>query len=383
MQDNRRHLLSYVVIALLAGAVGGAVALGLSANYHSAPRETGTPQLNLTVNSSLQNIVEYVYGTAAPSVVHITSTVLKRNFFFEIVPQTGTGSGVVVSKEGYILTNNHVIQDASSIKVTLANGKEYEGTLVGANPDKDIAVVKVNAPADELHPARLGNSDSVRIGMVVVAIGNPFGLDRTATLGIVSAVNRSITTSDGSTTSNIIQTDASINPGNSGGPLLNIRGEVIGINTAILSPSGGNIGIGFAIPVNTARDVMEKLIKEGKKPYKPGKAWLGIRGFTIDTALSRALNLPVNEGVIVAEVNPSGPAAKSGLKGGHAQIILNNRFLTIGGDIITEVDGSKITSMENLVQVISSHKPGDVIEITYIRGGKKHTVKVTLGEMRR
>jgi putative serine protease PepD len=382
MNDRGRRFFSYVLTALIAGAVGGAVALGL-ANYYPAPQETPVPRLNLSVNTSLETVVEQAYSSVAPSVVHITSTVLTRNFFFEIIPQTGTGSGVVVDKEGYILTNNHVIQDAESIKVTLSNGKEYDGNLVGADPETDVAVIKINAPSSELQPARLGDSGSVRIGMLVIAIGNPFGLDRTATLGIVSALNRSITTNEGSTLSNIIQTDASINPGNSGGPLINLQGEVIGINTAIISPSGGSVGIGFAIPVNTAKEVMEYLLKEGKKNPTPGRAWLGIRGYTVDSELSKLLNLPVKEGVMIAEVDPGGPAAKSGLRGGSVQIIINNRFFTIGGDIITKVDGNRIASMEGLVGVISSHKPGDKVEVTYIREGQVHTVKVVLGERKR
>jgi|Deesub1362A_J573_1020465.scaffolds.fasta_scaffold01029_11 putative serine protease PepD len=374
-----KRTLILLLLSFIAGAVGGATSILLLSDYLVQYPEGPSQIINMNVTSTQEEVIKSVYEKVAPSVVHITSTVLKRNFFFEIIPQQGTGSGVVVDKNGYILTNNHVIADASTIEVTLANGKKYGGELIGAIPELDIAVIKVDAPPDELNPASFGNSDKLSVGTFVMAIGNPFGLDRTATFGIVSALNRSINIGDGNVLQGMIQTDASINPGNSGGPLVDMAGEVIGINTAILSTSGGNIGIGFAIPINKAKVAMEEIIKEGKGRIPEGRAWLGISGITIDEEISNILNLPTKHGALIIEVVPGSPADKAGLRGGSVQVFINGRFLAIGGDIIVGLDGKEIKSMREVVDFISSKKPGDKVKVTYIRSGEEHETTVTLG----
>lgn len=371
--------IALVLIALLAGALGGVGSTFLikgDSSSQPVPREN-VSITEINVNSTQEGVVKGAYQEISPSVVHITSTVLTRNFF-GVVPQQGSGSGVVVSKEGHIITNNHVIQGASSIKVIFKGGEEYSGRVVGTKPEMDIAVIEVDAPPEKLKPANFGSSERLEVGSFVLAVGNPFGLKKTATLGIVSALNRTISTGEGSTLRHMIQTDASINPGNSGGPLINLEGEVVGINTAILSPSGGNIGIGFAIPIEDARATMKEILKKGEE--KQGEnAWLGIRGYTLSEELARKLNLEVEEGAVVAQVVPGSPADQAGLKGGNIQALIDGRVFLIGGDVILEIDGERIGSMEEVVEIISSHQPGDEIEITYLREGAQRTLEVTLG----
>jgi putative serine protease PepD len=388
----RRFSLSVLLLALLGGFLGGAIAFGSLSYLPLSPSSAGEgPQVAplpttpppLEPRASLEEVVEGAYDRVAPSVVHITSTVLRRDFFFRLIPQKGTGSGFIIDSRGYILTNRHVIQDAQKIQVAFPDGETYSARLVGFSEKDDIAVIKVAAPEEKLPPAPLGNSSEVRIGALTVAIGNPFGLDRTVTFGIVSALNRSIQTGDGETISGLIQTDAPINPGNSGGPLVDSRGRVIGINTAILSTSGGSIGIGFAIPINRAKEVAEALIERGEAPPEAGeeeeRPWLGITGITIDREMSRALNLPVREGVLIAEVIPGSPADDAGLQGGSVNLVLNGRLLVIGGDILIEAGGQRVKSMDDLIEVIESHEVGDSLEIRYLREGREITTSVILG----
>jgi S1-C subfamily serine protease len=330
----------------------------------------------LNITGSPEELVSNSYNRVSPSVVHITSTVLRRGFFFDIIPQEGTGSGIIVSEEGYVLTNNHVIQDASKLEVTLSDGSTYDAELVGTDPENDIAVIRLKDPPVGLMPAPLGDSDTLEVGDMVVAIGNPFGLDRTATLGIVSSLNRSIISGEGYPMEGLIQTDASINPGNSGGPLVNSRGEVVGINTAIFSTSGGSIGIGFAIPINKAREAMETIIARHQELIS--RPWLGITGITITDRLARALNLPVDKGVLVVAVVQGSPAHEAGLEGGEVVVLYRGQYMTIGGDIITEIDGEAVESMEELAGIIASRKAGDEIEITYIRQGRTSKTWATL-----
>lgn len=357
------------------GGIGGALAvlLLLTLLPGSFTRETVTERSTVLLNGSAEGVVENAYETAAPSVVHITSTVLTRDFFFRIVPSQGTGSGIVISNDGLIVTNNHVIQDANKIEVKLSNGDSYRAQLLGASPSQDIALLKINAK--DLPVATLGDSDKLKIGMLVIAIGNPFGLDRTATTGIISALNRSIESGDG-VMEDLIQTDASINPGNSGGPLVNSKGEVIGINTAIFSTSGGSIGIGFAIPINKVKGIV-KGIQEGKAE-EAGGAWLGVTATTVTPELAETLNLPVSEGAMLVEVVPESPAGKAGLRGGSVEIILNGVSYTVGGDIITAIDGKPIRSVEELVKEVKSRQPGAEISVKYVRKGEGKEAKIPL-----
>jgi S1-C subfamily serine protease len=291
---------------------------------------------------------------------------------------TATGSGFVIDTEGHLLTNNHVVENATKITVKLGSSeKAYPAKVVGADPSTDVALLKVDVPSDQLHPLKLGDSSNVEVGDPVVAIGNPFGLDRTVTSGIVSALQRQIEAPAGFSISHVIQTDAAINPGNSGGPLINADGEVIGINSQIETGGGsnGNVGIGFAIPINTAREVAKQIEENGKVEH----AYLGITGGSITPALAKAVNLPVEEGVLVSEVAPGGPAAKAGIEGGNTEATIEGAGVTLGGDIITELNGKKVSNMEDLITVINGSKPGEDIEVKLLRGGKEKTVTVKLG----
>jgi S1-C subfamily serine protease len=284
----------------------------------------------------------------------------------------------VIDTEGHILTNNHVVAGADQIRVTLANMQtSVVAEKVGADPATDLALLKVDVPASELHPLPLGDSSQVRVGDPVVAIGNPFGLDRTVTSGIVSALQRQIQAPNGFSISNVIQTDASINPGNSGGPLIDARGEVIGVTSQIETAGGnGSVGIGFAVPINTARQVITQLQETGEVEH----AFLGITGTTITPDVADALNLPVQSGVLVQEAFQGGPAEQAGLEGGDTEATLNGANLRLGGDIIVGADGERITSMDQIVSLVNGAKPGDTLELTVLRDGERRQVGVTLGE---
>ncbi len=367
-------------VALIAGLAGGLLAFGTLplARLSQAPAAAPAPLvLNLSGNVSLETLVEAAYQRVAPSVVHINSISTQRTFFGTSETR-GQGSGVVINASGLILTNNHVVQGASRIEVNLSSGRLAVARVVGSEPERDVAVLRVDGTPGDLVPAALGSSSDLRAGQMAIAVGNPFGLDRTVTLGIVSALNRSLDSEDGTVLNGLIQTDASINPGNSGGPLVNLRGEVVGINTAILSPSGGNIGIGFAIPIDEARRIAET-IQERAQRAGPPRAWLGVTGANIDATLVRVLRLPVKEGVLLLEVVPGSPADEAGLRGGDTTLVLNNRVFTVGGDILTEADGKPLKSMEDLAGLIGAKRPGDRLALAYLRDDVQRSVTVTLG----
>jgi S1-C subfamily serine protease len=291
---------------------------------------------------------------------------------------TATGSGFVIDTEGHLLTNNHVVEGADRIQVKLGDSdKTYTATVVGTDPATDLAMLDVEAPASDLHPLTLGKSSEMEVGDPVVAIGNPFGLDRTVTSGIVSALQRQIEAPDGFSITDVIQTDAAINPGNSGGPLINARGEVIGINSQIATGGGGNgnVGIGFAIPIDTVRSEIHQLETTGEVDH----AFIGISGGTITPDLAKAINLPVKEGVIVQSVVKGGPADKAGIEGGHTSATIDGAEVSLGGDIITEVDGRKVAGMDEIVELINEAKPGEDLELTILRDGSTKKATVTLG----
>jgi S1-C subfamily serine protease len=333
------------------------------------------------------NVVNQIYKSDGGGVAFIESQIEPTETesfspFGEVEPESGggtaTGSGFVIDGEGHILTNNHVVEGASKVTVKLGDSeKTYEAEVVGADPGTDIALLKVDAPDDEIHPLSLGHSSEAEVGDPVVAIGNPFGLDRTVTSGIVSALQRQIEAPNGFAISHVIQTDAAINPGNSGGPLINAAGEVIGINAQIATGGGGNgnVGIGFAIPIDTVRAEIEQLKTKGEVEH----AFIGISGGTVTPELAKAVNLPVEEGVIVQSVVKDGPADKAGIEAGGTSATINGEEVRLGGDIITEVDGKKLKSMDELVEIIQSSKPGDELTLTIIRGGDEKTADVTLG----
>jgi S1-C subfamily serine protease len=291
---------------------------------------------------------------------------------------TATGSGFVIDGDGDILTNNHVVSGAQSIHVKLGSSStSYDAKVVGRDVATDLALLKVDAPSSDLHPLALGDSSSVQVGDPVVAIGNPFGLDQTATSGIVSALQRQIQAQNGFAISNVIQTDASINPGNSGGPLIDASGQVIGITSQIETGGGsGSVGIGFAIPSNTARQVVTQLERNGKVAH----AYLGISGSDIAPDIAKALNLSADSGVLVQRAVSGGPADKAGIRGGSTSATIGGASFRLGGDIITEIDGRKITSMDQVVNLVNAAKPGDTLDITVDRSGETRTFTVTLGD---
>ena len=288
-----------------------------------------------------------------------------------------SGSGFLIDTEGHIITNNHVVEGAEQVEVTLGPSESrYDAEVVGADPATDVALLDVDAPADQLHPLALGDSSQVEVGEPVVAIGNPFGLERTVTAGIVSALQRQIQAPNGFSISHVIQTDAAINPGNSGGPLIDASGSVIGINSQIQTGgSSGNVGIGFAVPINTARDVVRQLQDDGEVEH----AYLGISGGSITPDLAEALKLPVDSGVLINEVVEGGPADKAGIEGGDSSATIEGANIRVGGDIVVAVDGKDVDGMEEVIDAVDAAEPGDEMKLTVRRGDKTETVTVTLG----
>jgi S1-C subfamily serine protease len=327
------------------------------------------------VTEEEQNTIS-VYKRAAPSVVNITSTVVERDFFFGLVPREGAGSGAIIDSKGYILTNNHVIKDAKRIEVTISDGSKWRGRLVGTDPDDDLAVIQIEAPADRLHPIALGSSQDLQVGQTVLAIGNPFGLGETLTTGIISSLGRSIRSEGGVLMEDLIQTDAAINPGNSGGPLLDSDGKVIGINTAIFAPSGGNVGIGFAIPADEAKRIIPDLVEKGYVAHP----WMGVSLFPLTPGVAKAVDLSVSRGALIVEVLRGGPADKAGLRGGAKMVQVGNAMLPVGGDVVTALNGEAVNSSDELVRRIRKYRPGDQVKLRILRDGKPQDVPLTLGE---
>ena len=316
-----------------------------------------------------------VYRKNIGSVVNITSRVMTFDFFYGLVPQEGQGSGFVIDKEGHILTNYHVIADAREIWVTLHDRKKFKATIVGTDKSHDLAIVQIKAP--NLQPMTLGDSTNLQVGQKVYAIGNPFGLNGTLTRGIVSSI-RQVQEPDGLVIDEAIQTDAAINPGNSGGPLLNWHGEVIGINTMIASSVGQSAGIGFAIPINTAKAVVNDLVTLGRV-RRPA---LGVRTIPIDPEIAEELGLAADYGLLIVQAVPGGSADRAGLRGGSERAYLGNTPIMIGGDLIVAIGGEKIESQQALAQIMNRHRAGDTIKVTIYRGKKKLEVAVELGEAR-
>jgi S1-C subfamily serine protease len=316
-----------------------------------------------------------VYHSNIPAVVNITSRAVTFDFFYGLVPQEGQGSGFIIDKDGHILTNYHVIADARQVEVTLHNRKKYRATIVGTDRSHDLAVIQIKAP--DLVPAVLGDSKNLQVGQKVYAIGNPFGLAGTMTRGIVSSI-RPVQEPDGNKIDEAIQTDAAINPGNSGGPLMNWRGEVIGINTMILSSVGQSAGIGFAIPINTAKAVLNDLVTLGRV-RRPA---LGVRTIPIGPELADEMGLPADYGLLIVQVVLGGAADRAGLRGGNERAYLGNIPIMLGGDLIVAIDGQKISDQQDLAQLMNNHRAGDTVRVTVYRGKKKMDVDVSLGEAR-
>jgi len=326
------------------------------------------------LDSEEQNNIN-VYRKNIDSVVNITSRAVTFDFFYGLVPQEGQGSGFIIDKEGHVLTNYHVIAEARQVEVTLHNRKKFRATVVGTDRSHDLAVIQIKGAA--FTPMVLGDSRNLQVGQKVYAIGNPFGLSGTMTRGIISSI-RPVQEPDGMQIDEAIQTDAAINPGNSGGPLLNWHGEVIGINTMIASNVGQSAGIGFAIPVNTAKAVLNDLVTLGRV-RRPA---LGVRTIPITPELADQMGLPADNGLLIVQVVPGGAADRAGLHGGSERAYLGNIPIMLGGDLIVAIDGQPVQDQQALSQVMNSHRAGDTVRMTIYRGKKKMDVNVSLGEAR-
>jgi S1-C subfamily serine protease len=320
-----------------------------------------------------QNNIE-IYKVANQATVNITSTVFQRGWFFEIYPARESGSGFFINEDGQILTNNHVISGrAPQIQVTLADQSQYEAEVLVRDPVNDLALIRINA-RKKLPYLRLGDSDHIQVGQKVLAIGNPFGLNGTLTTGVISSLGRTIRDENGNELEDMIQTDAAINPGNSGGPLLDSQGNVIGVNTAIYGP-GGNIGIGFAMPINTAK----RMLEDFRNGRQFGRPVLGVSGTPIFGGLAEALDLPREGGFLIYEVAPGSPADRAGLRGARRRVIVGNYEVYVGGDLIMAIDGKPITGPNDLTRLLRRKRPGDTVELTIYRDGRTRKVKVELG----
>jgi S1-C subfamily serine protease len=378
-----------IAAALLGGGVAlvGAAALGKLGEKTTIIREEVAPSslAPAAFQTGKRESINSIYRASAPGVVHIETTTRVAqqddpffgNPFGAAQTQRALGSGFVLDKAGHIVTNFHVVRGANAIQVSFSNNERFKAKLIGVDPSTDIAVLQVEVKARALKALPLGNSDGVHVGDQVIAIGNPFGLDRSVTAGIVSAVQRRIEAPNRLSISHVIQTDAALNHGNSGGPLLNAQGEVVGVNAQIETggASEGNVGVGFAIPINTVKDVVAQLIKHGDVEH----AFLGIEGKTLTPSIARLFHLPVNTGVIVATVRQGSGAAGAGLKAATNEVTVEGESWPAGGDVIVKVDGEPVPSVERLVDLIASKQPGDEIDVEVVRGSSHHTLTVKLG----
>ena len=319
------------------------------------------------------------YETVAPSVVSITTRVLRRDFFFNVVPEEGAGSGFVLDKDGHILTNYHVIEGAESIEVAFGEQLTAPATVIGVDPRNDVAVLKAALAPDLLQPVVLGASADLRVGQWAIAIGNPFGqFGRTLTTGVISALDRTIEGPDNRTITGVIQTDAAINRGNSGGPLLDSSGRVIGITSAIFSPTGTNAGVGFAVPVDTLKRILPDLLTLGRYRHP----WLGIRyAYNLTPGLAEVLKLPVHDGLLLVQMYDGAPLANAGVLGAQREVIIGNERVYTGGDLLTAINGQPVASIAELEMLLENqHRVGDVVTVSVLREGRTLEVPVELVE---
>lgn len=394
-----KHILIRVTALVAVATAGGALALGGAALIDEGGGTTvirelaPAPLAGSSVIASQTGsgmTINQIYERSKSGVVQINSTsivqTVERDPFFglpfgfpEQQRREALGSGFIIDKAGHIVTNFHVVQDARSISVSFSNRDRVKAEIVGVDPATDVAVLKVEAKSRALTPLPLGDSDAVRVGDPLVAIGNPFGLERSVTAGIVSALQREIASPSNDAIDHVIQTDAAINSGNSGGPLLNARGEVIGVNTAIATGSNferGNVGIGFAIPIDTVKDVTAQLIEHGKVQ----RAFLGVSARPIDKRLAELFRLPVDQGLIVQRVERGSAAANAGLRAGTTRVVVAGESYVLGGDVIVAIDGVDVTRFEQLRDAVTAKKPGDEIELEVYRRDERKTIHVKLGK---
>jgi S1-C subfamily serine protease len=389
-----RGLKRAVPLLIAAGLGGGAALAGAEVTgvLDDSPTVINTveslePSAPVAFAENRRLSVSDIYERSGPGVVQITTTTVRRidtDPFFNALGfpqqrrQKALGSGFVIDKAGHIATNFHVVEGAETVEVSFSNRDSVKARVVGTDPSTDIAVLEVNVDAGALTPLDLGDSDRLQVGDSVVAIGNPFGLERSVTAGIVSALHRPLTAPNDFTIDDVIQTDAAINSGNSGGPLIDARGRVVGVNSAIATGNTGaqgNIGIGFAVPINTVRDVASQLIERGKVEH----AFLGIGVQPVDREVSRLFDLPVRRGLMVVRVYDSSAADKAGLRAGTDEVVVSGESYLLGGDILVAIDGRELATGEDLRDAISARKPGDKLTIEAYRGSEKRSFEVTLG----
>ena len=374
-----RILLSALVLILGAFWVGARFGPQGPSKVQALPLDAQTASTVAQRDAALtgdESINVHIYRQNASAVANILTKAIEYDFFMDAVPVEGAGSGFVIDPRGYILTNFHVVQEAQTIEVVLGDQSKYAARFIGADQRNDVALIKIDPKGKQLAALHLGDSSSLQVGQKVLAIGNPFGFQSTLTTGIVSALGRTVQTSQTTFIDEAIQTDAAINRGNSGGPLLNSHGDVIGINSAIYTPSGTTAGIGFAIPINTAKSIASDLINDGRVH----RAFLGVETLPVGGWLGEALDLPVQEGLLVESVTRGGPAAAAGLHGGDRFAQAGMRRIAIGGDVIVAIDAQKVASQNDVNIVLNRKRPGDTVNISFYRGGKKMEIPVKLGE---
>lgn len=390
MREGRA--LAYWGLALVLAALAGCAGFALSGNSAttSAPLPTPTPQIVIIVATPTPGLspeavdvgeerVIAVYERVSPAVVNVTTRVLRESFFFGVYPEEGVGSGFLWDQDGHIVTNYHVVRGAQSVEVAFGDDIVRPATIVGVDPMNDLAVLHVDDVPPGVQPIEPGDASKLRVGQRAIAIGNPFGqFERTLTTGVISALNRTITIDENTVLRRVIQTDAAINRGNSGGPLLDSFGRLIGVNSAIYSPTGTSAGVGLAISVDTVKRVVPELIARGRYPHP----WLGALGYSITPALAKALDLPVEQGLLVARIYRNSPAARAGLRGARREVVIGNRIILAGGDILTAVDGQPIRSMDDLDAYLEEHtRVGQTVILDVIRDGQHLQLSAELEEM--
>jgi S1-C subfamily serine protease len=370
-----RLLVLGLIIGLAAYWAGSRFGQHAPGSVQAVPANLRADERPITLDATEQENVQ-IYKQSSPAIANIVTRAVQYDFFMDAVPVEGAGSGFVIDTDGHILTNYHVVQGAETIEVTLGDQSRYKAKYIGADTRNDIALIQIDPKGRKIMALPLGDSRNLLVGQRVLAIGNPFGFQSTLTTGVVSSLGRTVQTGENTFIDEAIQTDAAINRGNSGGPLLNTRGEVIGINSAIYAPTGTTAGIGFAIPINTARRAAEDLISTGRVR----RASLGAEGRAIWPHLADALHLGVQQGILIERVVPGGPAAQAGIRGGTRSVLAGLQELRVGGDLLVAVNGKEITSQMDLNLLLNRAWPGDTMTLTIYRDGKKMDVPVKLGD---
>ena len=376
ISNRARIVLASLVLILGVYWAGARYGPRQPSNVEALPRSVATDAQRDAALTTDESINVRIYRQASAAVANILTKATEYDFFMDPVPVEGAGSGFVIDPRGYILTNFHVVEGAQSIEVVLGDQSHHAAKFIGADQRNDVALIKIDPKGKKLVTLSLGDSSALQVGQKVLAIGNPFGFQSTLTTGIVSALGRTVQTSQTTFIDEAIQTDAAINRGNSGGPLINSHGEVIGINSAIYTPTGTTAGIGFAIPINTAKSIANDLITDGRVH----RAFLGVETLPVGGWLGEALDLPIHEGLLVEVATPRGPAAVAGIRGGDRLVQAGMRRIHIGGDVIVAIDGQKVAGQLDVNVVLNRKRPGDTVNVTVYRGGKRMDIPVKLGE---